>query len=86
MPRLRNGFYAGTTVGFQTFLLRLGSWTCRIPVSASGAPESQAYGSQRPIGRTLGFPDRVALGFQDCRTGLGSHLPTRSASSMNPHA
>lgn len=34
--------YAEAAVGFQTCLLPLGSWTGRIPVSASGIPESWA--------------------------------------------
>lgn len=62
-------------MGFQTSLLPLGSCTCRTPIPASGPPESQAYESQHPIGRTLSFLDRATLGFQGFRAGLGSPPP-----------
>lgn len=77
MPRPRNYSFAGTAVGFPNLSPSTGTlnlqnscpsiWCGRI----TGLPGSQCH-----VGRTLGFPDPVALGLQDPRTGMGPHLPT----------
>lgn len=47
--------YAETVVGFQTCPLPLGSWTSRIPVSASGIPESSAMAASAPLKESRDF-------------------------------
>lgn len=47
--------YAEAAVGFQTCFLPLGSWTGRIPVSASGIPESWAMAPSVPLKEPWAF-------------------------------